>query len=552
MANNTTFFGNTDFGRRRENNEDAFVIENIWDDDHILAVAIDGVGGYEGGEVAAAIAQACIPEYLRNYPNGERCELLKQAVIYANNSIFEKRQQNPELSSMSCVLTAALIEVKNRRINMAHVGDTRLYELANGTYRKLSRDHSLVGYREEIGDLTEEEAMRHPQRNIISRDVGSKILQSNSDDYIYTDTFPLQARSSLLLCSDGLCDMVTSAQMRAVLEQDIPTQDKVNALIQAANDAGGKDNITVVIVETHFEEEQRNNVHNDNVVTEQKIDNSNPYVTVTRVSAPTTAEPNIESSSSNNSTGSAISLDDEPATAVSPAKLPPLPNKQTSAPAQPQRQSTTNAPKAPTHQGRTKQTPNATRPRPQAHSANTPHKNPINDQPHVEVTRVSHSNQPNYMPSYSENEDKTKLSTPILSSIIVFAAVVVFFAGYFTKGYISPEFGNNTYYEQTEYIDATTPETINNIQVISLESDSTKTQNDSVVYIMVNNKDLYNRVIKNDSTINTQDILNLINNNKLIPKIKNMPKGNQATASADGASADHALSEEEINKCPNE
>ena len=250
-----TFFGNTNMGMIRTNNEDAFVVQNIWDDDHILAAAIDGVGGYEGGEVASALARDSIVEYLEKYSNGERVELLKQAVIYANNVIFEERKKDLNLANMSCVLTAVLVEVKQERINMAHVGDTRLYQFADGEIHKLSHDHSLVGYREEIGELTEEEAMRHPQRNIIGRDVGSQFLEGDCDNYVETATFPLMPHSTLLLCSDGLCDMVMSHQMADVLSTDLDVEQKTNALIDAANKAGGKDNVTVVLVDINFPDE---------------------------------------------------------------------------------------------------------------------------------------------------------------------------------------------------------------------------------------------------------------------------------------------------------
>ena len=236
-------------GKIRTNNEDAYIVQHIWDDDHILAVAIDGVGGYEGGEVAAALARKSIIEYLESYPNGERLELLKQAVVSANNTIFSERKNMQQYANMSCVLTAALIELKDRRINMAHVGDTRLYQFANGVLTKLSHDHSLVGYREEIGELTEEEAMKHPQRNIIGRDVGSRRLENGDNDYVEVSTFPLLSQSMLLLCSDGLCDMLTSAQMSSILQTDRRVEDKAAALIDAANAAGGKDNVTIVLID---------------------------------------------------------------------------------------------------------------------------------------------------------------------------------------------------------------------------------------------------------------------------------------------------------------
>ena len=230
-----TFFGNTDMGLIRSNNEDAFIAQYIWDEKHVLAVAIDGVGGYEGGEIAASLAQKTIVEYLETYSNGERLELLKQAVISANNRIYSERKKLPQYSSMSCVLTAILVETESKRINMAHIGDTRLYQFANGKIVKLSHDHSLIGYREEIGELTEEEAMKHPQRNVIGRDVGSQFLENSGNDYVEVESFPLIPNSILLLCSDGLCDMITSEQMKIELEKDLPVKDKVENLIKKAN-----------------------------------------------------------------------------------------------------------------------------------------------------------------------------------------------------------------------------------------------------------------------------------------------------------------------------
>ena len=267
------FFGNTDLGQIRSNNEDAFIAQYIWDEKHILAVAIDGVGGYEGGEIASSLAQKSIIEYLELYSNGERIELLKQAVIFANNRIYSERKKLPRYSSMSCVLTAVLVETECKRINMAHIGDTRLYQFANGKIVKLSHDHSLVGYREEIGELTEEEAMKHPQRNVIGRDVGSQFLESSGNDYIEVEIFPLIPNSILLLCSDGLCDMITSELMRVELEKDVSIEDKVNNLIREANKAGGKDNVTVVLVESDNPESlsQNNDVMMDPIESEAYV-----------------------------------------------------------------------------------------------------------------------------------------------------------------------------------------------------------------------------------------------------------------------------------------
>lgn len=251
--NGISFFGKSDVGCVRKNNEDTFVVQHIWDQEHLLAVVVDGVGGYEGGEVAAAIARDSIVEYLEKYPNGERLELLKQAVISANNRIVAERTRDEKLSHMSCVLTSVLIELAEFRVNMAHVGDTRLYQYAHGKLRKLSHDQSVVGYLEDNGMISEEEAMHHPQRNIITQDVGSARLEASDNEYVETASFPLVASSSLLLCSDGLSDLVCAARMRDVLSMDITAEEKTDTLIEDAKKAGGKDNVTVVVVDVALE-----------------------------------------------------------------------------------------------------------------------------------------------------------------------------------------------------------------------------------------------------------------------------------------------------------
>lgn len=251
---NIAYCGNSNMGLVRTNNEDAFISQNIWNKEIVLAVAIDGVGGYEGGEVAAAIAKQTITEYLSVSDNGERVELLKQAVTAANNAIYEARESDQEHSQMSCVLTAAIIDTIEKQVSMVHVGDTRLYSYHQGVLTKLSHDHSLIGYREEIGDLTEEEAMHHPKRNEIGRDVGSQKHNINDDDFIEANVFKLEPNTTFLLCSDGLTDMITSTTIKAILSGKDSISEKTSRLIKAALDAGGKDNVTVVLVDFQSEE----------------------------------------------------------------------------------------------------------------------------------------------------------------------------------------------------------------------------------------------------------------------------------------------------------
>lgn len=241
------YYGDTNTGNIRLKNEDAFILKEVWGGSYLLAVVIDGVGGNAGGDVAASLASKCICEHIENCLNGANIsEILQTAVIYANNSIYTQHY-NPCLSQMSCVLTAILINLKTGQMHVCHVGDTRLYILKGGVLTKITRDHSLVGPLEESGQITEVEAMKHPRRNIITRSVGQGILH-DGDKYIQTHTIDLKS-STLMLCSDGLYDMVHSSQMVKILSESISTDKRVEKLINAALEAGGKDNVTVLVID---------------------------------------------------------------------------------------------------------------------------------------------------------------------------------------------------------------------------------------------------------------------------------------------------------------
>ena len=242
------FTGATHPGMVRKNNEDTFICQNIWDEQHVLCVAIDGLGGYEGGEIAAGIARNTIIAYLGKNRMGNPLDLLKQAVTQANNDIVTSQAQNPDCNRMGCVLTAGLFELQEGRLNMAHVGDSRLYQWHEGNLRKLSHDHSLVGYREDTGKLTEEEAMNHPQRNIVERVLGERIHHLEDKGFIESAIFPINDGMRFIFCSDGLTDMITSAEISLIVQNHLDDLDAcVGALIKSACDHGGKDNVTVVM-----------------------------------------------------------------------------------------------------------------------------------------------------------------------------------------------------------------------------------------------------------------------------------------------------------------
>lgn len=250
MKGNLSYYGATDTGLVRKNNEDTFSISQVWDGNYLLLVVVDGCGGYEGGEVASAIARDAIVEYLTGFnKDASRLSLLEEAVCVANNKIVRRRAERKKLSSMGCVLTAAVIDKANGLLLLSHVGDTRCYLYSGGTLRKLTRDHSLVGELEDTGAMTEKEAMNHPRRSIIDRMVGEEYHRLD-DGFVDSTIIPLPDDYSLLLCSDGLTDMVSSSEIKAILNTVYSTEEKTKCLIEYANKKGGKDNITIVIAET--------------------------------------------------------------------------------------------------------------------------------------------------------------------------------------------------------------------------------------------------------------------------------------------------------------
>ena len=231
----------TDPGRR-SNNEDRFFA-----DLELGAYGVvDGVGGHAAGERAAEVAVDVIRERLSR-PVGTPEERLREAIALANNEIYRLSRTRADWHGMACVLTVALVE--DDVVTVGHVGDSRLYLLHAGEVRKMTHDHSPVGEREDRGELTEAEAMRHARRNEIYRDVGTEERVPDDPQFIEIVRFPMPADGALLLCSDGLTDLVSSSEIRAGVDRYAPDLNRaVRALIEAANRAGGKDNITVILV----------------------------------------------------------------------------------------------------------------------------------------------------------------------------------------------------------------------------------------------------------------------------------------------------------------
>lgn len=233
----------SDPGRERDNNEDRV----LCDPERGIYAIIDGVGGESGGEIAAQTALEILKARLSRRTT-DAGRLIREAIALANKQIYDRAQANPALAGMSCVLTVAVVE--DGQATIGHVGDSRLYLLRRGEIRKVTRDHSPVGAREDVGEISEDEAMRHPRRNEIFRDVGSAPHQPDEEGFIDLTQVRFEPDSALLLCSDGLSDLVPSQAILAVAEAHAGDPEAaVRELIAKANAAGGKDNVSVVLVE---------------------------------------------------------------------------------------------------------------------------------------------------------------------------------------------------------------------------------------------------------------------------------------------------------------
>jgi len=236
--------GLSDVGRKRLENEDRIFI----DPERGVYLVLDGLGGHAAGERAARIAEEIISMRLARQ-TGTTVKRVREAFALASTEIFEAASEDNQLAGMACVATLAVIE--DDKVTVGHVGDSRLYLLEPGSMRKVTHDHSPVGEREDAGELSEDAAMLHPRRNEVYRDLGSAPHGPDDPDFVEIQQFDLPHSSALMLCSDGLTDQVPAEKIRSVIEQHAGDPESgVLALIKAANEAGGKDNVSAILVET--------------------------------------------------------------------------------------------------------------------------------------------------------------------------------------------------------------------------------------------------------------------------------------------------------------
>lgn len=233
------WYGLSEVGRVRAHNEDYFsctVLDNAG-----LFIVADGMGGHDKGEVASRLAVETATRYIKDrMKNGhEPLMLVKEAVEEANREVMKAAAENG--SNMGTTIAAALVTDGSAYI--ASVGDSRAYWATRDSIRQLTEDHSLVARLVAAGRLTKEEARNHPKSNLLYRTIGS-------EENLQVDTFQIEIEKggAVLLCTDGLWGEVSDHDMHMVMKREMSAQDAVLRLVQKANDNGGKDNITAVMV----------------------------------------------------------------------------------------------------------------------------------------------------------------------------------------------------------------------------------------------------------------------------------------------------------------
>ena len=236
-------FGKSDVGKVRAGNEDAFYVNNEGPAPLVnLFVVADGMGGHNAGDIASCQAISAFCEFFNENQSFVYTEqFLADALLYANVRVHDHAQSNPALAGMGTTLSAVTTDENN--LYYAHVGDSRIYVVAEDGMTQITRDHSLVAEMAEKGIITPEEAIHHPEKNIITRAVGTDVHVNIDRGY-----FPIGDVKHVLICSDGLIDMVNDAEIFRILASDAAISDKVNELIARANDGGGVDNISVIVM----------------------------------------------------------------------------------------------------------------------------------------------------------------------------------------------------------------------------------------------------------------------------------------------------------------
>ena len=248
-------YGLTDKGMIREANEDCIGISCL-KNGITIAIVCDGMGGAAGGKIASAIGEETFmasmtekaDEIEKAKFDGKKIKFaIKESIEKANLAILEKAQNDNSLRGMGCTLNAVVFCEPKSKIYYANVGDSRLYMIKKREIKQLTKDHSYVQMLVDNKEITEEEAQEHPQRNLITRALG---IKEDVEPDISERRVSLKSDTHFLLCSDGLHGLVSKEKLKKVALAPISIEEKIFAYIKLANDAGGDDNISAILLST--------------------------------------------------------------------------------------------------------------------------------------------------------------------------------------------------------------------------------------------------------------------------------------------------------------
>lgn len=239
-------FTKTDIGKVRSMNQDSFLVSDDNKNGLKLYLLADGMGGYKGGEIASKVAITAVNKYIAQkfdeIPKNREAilDLIEEAIGFANSAIYEESEQDEELQDMGTTLEVLLIY--RNRVYIGHIGDSRIYRIRKGKMKKITTDHSYVEKLIQDGEISREEAYTHPKKNLLIRALGTD--EEANPDMIYTI---LNKGDVLVMCSDGLTNMLSENMILEIIKED--NDDCTEELINAANNAGGLDNITAIVID---------------------------------------------------------------------------------------------------------------------------------------------------------------------------------------------------------------------------------------------------------------------------------------------------------------
>jgi serine/threonine protein phosphatase PrpC len=238
--------GASDIGRKRKTNQDSICLESKH---HFFAVA-DGMGGHQGGDIASQLSVQIMPEFFQQKQTHDPALFLKEMIHEINRSILERAEQQPELHGMGTTVSAIFFH--GQTLYIGNVGDSRVYMVNNHNIYQLTRDHSFVQEKLNMGVYSREDAVKDPQKNVLVRSVGFE-----PDILVDVFNYRVSKNDMFLICSDGLHGKVSDGDILHIIQKNILdpatcTKEDLDAavkeLIQQANENGGQDNISVIVV----------------------------------------------------------------------------------------------------------------------------------------------------------------------------------------------------------------------------------------------------------------------------------------------------------------